>query len=142
MDDAASMPDYVESVRGSTRSRLIDANLQEIRRGSVDLGSGGAVPAADMTTRNGSKSKFDRMSRTMTNFGGPKYGSQAEMKGHRSSISPRPNRQSIGMDDYKSRKPDDATTQLSAALNSIRKTKGRALENSKKIIDKFAYFNG
>ena len=36
-EDVASQPDYVESARGS--ARLIDSNLEEIRRGSVDLGS-------------------------------------------------------------------------------------------------------
>ena len=65
--DAEVNSDYisqtpVESARGS--ARLIEANLHEIRRGSVDL-SGGAVPATDMTTKNGGTAK-DKMSRTMT----------------------------------------------------------------------------
>lgn len=64
--DAEVNSDYIsqpaESARGS--ARLIEANLHEIRRGSVDL-SGGAVPAADMTTRQAGTA-MDKMSRTMT----------------------------------------------------------------------------
>ena len=97
----ASQPDYAESARNSVDARLTDRNLDEIRRGSVDLGTGGAVPAADIATRNGSKKTFDRMSKTMTNFGFAKHGSQASMNNGRNSVSPRPgNRQSIGVKDY------------------------------------------
>ena len=137
-------PDYVESARGP--SRLTDFNLHEIRRGSIDvdaLGSGrGAVPAADMITRNGF-SKQEKMSRTIGALSkkmshNAKYGSQTnmDMKGY-SSISPKPARnKSTNLKTYSGVKnADDAASQISAMVDSIRKTKGRALEDSKKIVD-------
>ena len=90
-DENTSQPDQLESGRGT--ARLMDSNLEEIRRSSIDFDAmntgGGAVPAADLKTRNVA-SKRDMMSRTMTTFSQAKYGSTDNV--NRNSISPMPNR--------------------------------------------------
>lgn len=82
------------------------------------------------------------MSKTMTNF--EVVGSRTPMlkNNGRSSVSPKPNRQSIEIKDNADKSHyDDAASHLSKMLNSIRKTKGKALETGSKF-DRFSAFNG
>lgn len=55
------------------------------------------------------------------------------MHNTRSSISPKPTRNSVHVQDYTDSK-DDATTVISAAINSIRNSKGKDLERKNKSV--------
>ena len=120
----------VESARGPMR--LTDMALGEIRRASLDVDalSRGAVPAADLISqrtlsRNGTAARRDAMSRTVASLRANKHASATSIPmPHRASISPKPERRASQMRDYN----DDAGSQISAALESIRHSRGKVLE--------------
>ena len=119
----------------NAKSRFDEVSFKEIRRSSVD----------NAETRNGR----DAMSKTLNTFG--KFSTKADQKfklddcGGGSPVLQVRNAQTA-MDSYtpinsgKRQAQDDAASQLSAAIQSVRSTKGRALENKKQIMDKFTFF--
>jgi hypothetical protein len=106
-------------------SRFDEVSFNEIRRSSVD----------NAETRNG----HDVMSKTLNTFG--KFSTKKDQKfkidevGSGSPVAQVRNAQTA-MDAYTPiskprRQPDDAASQLSAAIQSVRSTKGRVLENKR-----------